>query len=120
MVCLLLLVKRTNAKRMPVAVMPDNPTQMPPDSMVQSQNITIASVMLWLILSPYILHPRPYRGQLSLILSGSSQAAIHHDIVPAGAACTLPPALRLQGGIAVGIRWIVAFSTVESDTTWQV
>jgi hypothetical protein len=44
---------------------------------------------------------------------------MHHDIVPAGAACTLPPAHRLQGGIAVSIRRIVAFSTVESDTTWQ-
>ena len=119
MVCLLLLVKRTSANCMPVAVMPDNPN--PDTSRCHGTVSTHCYCWCYVTADRTAIHrpstnmqgtavPHPLR-----VLSGSyppRHRPCRRRLHPT--ACT-----QAAGGIAVGIRWMVAFSTVERDTTWQ-
>jgi hypothetical protein len=119
MVCLLLLVRRTNAKRMPVAVMPDNPN---PDASRWHGTIS-THCYSWC----YVTADLTAIHHTSTTMQGT---AVPHPLRILSGSC--PPRHRLcrrslhptactqaAGGIAVSSRWIVAFATAESDMTWQ-
>ena len=103
MVCLLLLVQRTNAKRMPVAVMPDNPN---PDASRWDGTFSTHCSCWYHVTADLAAIHRTSTQHAGDSCPSSSQdplrKAIHHDIVPAGVACH-PTACTQAAGASAGL-----------------